>query len=448
MIVHILPPSATFRAVSYNTNKIERDKGELMKVANFGSLQGLGTLRPEDYRQYLQSISALNKRVFFPQFHAVISAKGKAYDKAALTEIATQWLAAMGYGEQPYLIVYHKDTANNHVHIVTTRINKQAKKISSGFENIRAVNNLNKVLGFDEKYSAKQDIQNALTYSISTKAQFLMILESKGYTLKESGQDLEVIKFGAKQGLVSLSAIDGNIKAYRVKPERKAQLKAIFHKYGERYDSALKPILVPLPGGYAQKTTGYTSELAALLKEKFGLTFLFHAKGEQLPYGYSVVDHSGKAVYKGGEIMPLKELLEMQPDQGAINKEKMVKDGPVMQPDKDLRDYYAAILKAALYNYPDLVQGLQHQGLSIIHRGENYILADQGAEVFIDCEDLLNDKACADLVQQLNGYTEFNKESTAFAAYVPGVYIAPDIDDEAINGRNRRRKKKARTNAR
>ena len=448
MIVHILPPSATFRAVNYNTNKIERDKGELMKVSGFGSLQGLGVLKPEDYRQYLQSVSALNKRVHFPQFHAVISAKGKTYDKAALTEIATQWLAAMGYGEQPYLIVYHKDTANNHVHIVTTRVDREGKKISSGFENVRAVNNLNKALGVDEKYSAKQDIENALTYSISTKAQFLMILESKGYTLKESGQDLEVIKFGVKQGVASLFAIDANIKSYQAKPERKAQLKAIFHKYGERYDTALKPILVSLPGGYAQKTAGYTSEFAAFLKEKFGLTLLFHAKGEQLPYGYSVVDHSGKAVYKGGEIMALKELLAMQADQETVYEKNIVEGGLAIQLDIDLRDYYAAILKAALYNYPDLVQGLQHQGLAIIHRGENFILADQGAQVFIDCEDLLDEKAYADLVQQLNRYAEFNEQSPAFAAYVPGVYIAPDVDDEAINGRNRRRKKKARTNSR
>jgi hypothetical protein len=54
MIVKILSSSATFNGVSYNTNKVDRNKGELMKVANFGPLQGLSTLRPQDYINYFQ----------------------------------------------------------------------------------------------------------------------------------------------------------------------------------------------------------------------------------------------------------------------------------------------------------------------------------------------------------------------------------------------------------
>jgi phage tail sheath protein FI len=97
MIVKILPPSARFNGVRYNTNKIERNKGELMAVANFGPLQGLGNLLPQDYINYLQFISAQNSRVKKPQFHAVISAKGRAYTKEELTKIAHSWMAEMGF---------------------------------------------------------------------------------------------------------------------------------------------------------------------------------------------------------------------------------------------------------------------------------------------------------------------------------------------------------------
>lgn len=419
MIVHILPPSATFKAVSYNTNKIERDKGELMKVANFGSLQGLGHLRPEDYRQYLQMVSAQNKRVSFPQLHAVISAKGKEYSKETLTEIATKWLAAMGYAEQPYLIVFHKDTDNNHVHIVSTRIGRDSKKISSSFENLRAISNLNRIMGIDEQRSAKQDIKDALSYSFSTKAQFMMLLENNSYTLKEVGNELAVIKFGMKQDTVDLEKVQEIIKQWQPNMGRKAQLKAIVHKYAGLYD-----------------TPGFT----AMVKEKFGLELVFHAKGDQAPYGYTVIDHFTKIVFKGGELMPVKALLAANAARTPVDNDKWLRNIKVSESGKSLKYYYASLLKAAIYNYPDLVQGLQHQGLAIVERNDMYIMADRDANIYLDCKELLNDKSFEYLVQQLN--------QQAYSAPVPYMQLASDIDDEAIHGRNRRRKKMARTNSR
>src|SRR5690606_29651000 len=121
MIVRILKKSETFKGVRYNTSKVEKNKGELMKVQNFGALQALNLLRPQDYRNYLEAISARNSRIKYPQFHVVISAKGRSHSKEELTITAEQWLKGMGYGEQPYLLIFHKDTSNNHIHIVSTR---------------------------------------------------------------------------------------------------------------------------------------------------------------------------------------------------------------------------------------------------------------------------------------------------------------------------------------
>ncbi|HEY9196282.1 MAG TPA: relaxase/mobilization nuclease domain-containing protein, partial [Mucilaginibacter sp.] len=163
MIVKILSSSAKFSGVEYNTNKVNRNKGELMRVANFGALQSLSRLRPQDYINYLKMVAAQNRRIRNPQFHAVISAKGRTYSSKELTEIAATWLDKMGYGQQPYLIVYHKDTDNNHVHIVSVRVDKQGKKINSAYERLRAIGNLKEVLGIDK----------ALTYKFSTRAQFL-----------------------------------------------------------------------------------------------------------------------------------------------------------------------------------------------------------------------------------------------------------------------------------
>ena len=447
MIAHIFPPAASFGAVRYNTNKIEKDKGELMKVSGFGPLQGLWELKPEDYKNYLQMVSALNKAVSLPQFHAVISAEGKTYDKEALTEIAVQWLSTMGYGEQPYLIVFHKDTRHNHVHMVTTRIDKHGKKINSGFEHIRAVNNLNRILGIDEKHTVQADIAKALTYQFSTKAQFRMILESQGYTLREN----EVIKFGIKQADIDDNVVEEKTKTFKPDPERKTQLKAIFHKYVRIYDTTLKSNTVPLPGGYHQKSKGFTSDFSAFLKEKLGLTLVFHASGDKPAYGYTIIDNVGKMVFKGSEIMSLKELLEMP-----VGKFECMEDVelgvnaeiPEQEISEETRLYYAAILKAALYNYPDLIQGLHHQGLTIIHTGEDFILGDQGAQIFININELLNEDDYDHLVEVFSQSAELSDETERQYIRIPGINIASDIDDEAVHGRNRKRKKKARTNSR
>ena len=53
---------------------------------------------------------------------------------------------------------------------------------------------------------------------------------------------------------------------------------------------------------------------------------VFHGNGvggkEFSPYGYTIVDHPKKKVYKGSEVVPLKELLEYMP----LSREEKEKD--------------------------------------------------------------------------------------------------------------------------
>jgi len=440
MIIKIIPAtknSASFPAVGYNTGKLDKNKGELMKVSGFGPLEGLQHWRPEDYRNYLKAVSATNKAVKLPQFHAVISADGKSHDKHQLTGIAIQWLKAMGYGEQPYMLVFHKDTKNNHLHIVTTRITKQGKKINDSFENIRAQKHLNQILGIDEKHSAKQDIAKALSYNYSTKAQFMMILESQGYSLKEDGGKLAVIKFGHKQAEIDLR----QLQFAAARPERITQLKAIFHKYAAVYDTALTPKRLP----NRQHTKGYTSDFAAYLKEKHGFELLFHASGDKPPYGYSVIDHSGKAVFKGSEIIPLKELLAIPlNEKSEVEKEVWIEQ----HLNEETKAYYAALLKAALYNYPDLPQGLRDQGLDLLFDGARFFVTDKEGSFHADAGDLLNEEDHRYMARQFGRHTELSPEIEQQFSEAITVSIADDVDDQQIHGMRRRRQKKARTNTR
>jgi hypothetical protein len=46
-----------------------------------------------------------------------------------LTEIATTYMDKIGFGNQPYLVYEHLDAAHPHIHIVTTNIDKEGKRI-------------------------------------------------------------------------------------------------------------------------------------------------------------------------------------------------------------------------------------------------------------------------------------------------------------------------------
>ena len=89
----------------------------------------------------------------------------------------------MGYGkeEQPLLIYGHYDTNNHHIHIVTSRIDPQGKKIEHDNERLRSQAVINKIMGLSPQNEVKKTIQESLAYSFDTLGQFQAILESCGY---------------------------------------------------------------------------------------------------------------------------------------------------------------------------------------------------------------------------------------------------------------------------
>lgn len=262
MIAHILEkPSRTFAGVKYNTNKVDRNTGELMLIANFGATQALHNPRPQDLVNYLLMVSAQNKGIKNTQFHAVISAAGRNYSKQELTKAAVMWMKEMKYGDQPYLIVFHKDTENNHVHVVSSRVGKDGKQIDRDYEQVRAVRNINKVLGYDF----------ALQYRFDTKAQFYLILENQGFLGRDYLDEQKLQK---------------RLQSYKPDKERIADLKALFINHKSNAD------------------------FVGQMKSLYRLDLVFHSSEGKAPYGYTVIDHSTKQVFKGSEILPLKILLD------------------------------------------------------------------------------------------------------------------------------------------
>lgn len=55
-----------------------------------------------------------------------------------LTRIAQEYMEALGYGSQPYIVFKHHDIEREHIHIVSLRVNSAGEKINDKFENRRS----------------------------------------------------------------------------------------------------------------------------------------------------------------------------------------------------------------------------------------------------------------------------------------------------------------------
>jgi hypothetical protein len=410
MIVKFLRKSETFRGVGYNSNKLEKDKGELMLVSGFGALQGMDNLGPADYINYLEAVSARSSKTQYPQLHVSISCKGQSHSKRQLTEIAGEWMKGMGYGSQPYIVVFHSDTANAHVHIVSTRVDRSGKKINDSFEKLKAYQVLDRIMAHDPAEQFAKDVTESLAYNFSTRPQFAMLLEAKGYRMDLKDAYYRVSKFGKVLGKVSMMEVDGRIAIYQKNKTRISQLRAIVERYRQRYSGEVYPISKPLPGGVAGPAITYSSKLTEVLQQKFGVQILYHGAPGKPPYGFSVIDHKEKMVLKGKELMDIKALIAPARDQAELVQEQK-----------------AHVLPGATLHEP--LQDIDH-------------LNSWRVEQVIKPELTWT----AETTQDQNN--QYGEGPILSALENLSLDISGDVDDEQMLGPARRRKRRARTNTR
>ena len=55
-----------------------------------------------------------------------------------LMQIAKEYMEALGYGKQPYIVFKHSDIAREHIHIVSLRVDSRGQKINDKFEKRRS----------------------------------------------------------------------------------------------------------------------------------------------------------------------------------------------------------------------------------------------------------------------------------------------------------------------
>lgn len=129
MVVRIKTGKRIQGALTYNEQKVRQGKAELILASRFGAeLQNMG------FSQKLERFQLLTRRNQYVKrntLHLSINfSPNDRVDQTKMQAIAHDYMKRIGFGEQPYLVYYHKDTAHPHLHIVTTNIRPNARPIN------------------------------------------------------------------------------------------------------------------------------------------------------------------------------------------------------------------------------------------------------------------------------------------------------------------------------
>ena len=347
-----------FPGAAYNETKVEQGVADFAGAANVDGnfllvldmLHEAGVNCAHEVEQYLQDHSNTfdNSKSTRLQFHYALSVKGREKSKEQLVDIAHQLMKEFGAEYNPYFIYFHRDTENNHVHILGTRV-KPNGTLLSDHQDFRRLNEcLNRIVQKDQF----QDMNELLSYSFQTEGQLMNIIREFGFTTGENKEEPDKVIFyhgGAeafKANLADLTARNAVSKDDRKKMERREdasrQLKAIFFKYREQSlmlsgtkdesqkkvgraknrkdlmkpDGQLKSDIARLTDA-SGKRLGKEEQQQLLwflqqLRSKFGVSIIFQKDRNGAIRGYGIVDHTRKIALNGSEVMKLADIVDFK----------------------------------------------------------------------------------------------------------------------------------------
>jgi hypothetical protein len=128
MVAKVISGKTIRRALSYNENKVAEGTATCILASKFGS-------EPDDLSFYTKLYRFQNLMQWNPKTKTNTLHISLNFDKTenppvdVLREISSTYMNKIGFGDQPYLVYQHFDAAHPHIHILTTNIQSDGKRI-------------------------------------------------------------------------------------------------------------------------------------------------------------------------------------------------------------------------------------------------------------------------------------------------------------------------------
>lgn len=330
MVAKITFPDSLTDALNYHEQKVQHGQARCLLAQNF--LKEKDHLTFHDKKRRFERLMQLNTRAVKKLVH--ISLNFHPSEKPSpgqLREIADLYMNQLGYSQQPYLVYLHRDAGHPHIHILTTNIQPDGKRMSTHFMGKRLSEPARKLI--EEKFNLVRTAGNTPGNDLPTGAQ---LVYGKTPTKRAIVNVLdEVIPHYRYCSLEQLNAI---LNRRNVLADRGKENSNTFKKGGLVYralDDKGAPTGVPIKASsiynkptlsYLQKRMAENSEAKAphkpavrqrvdhalqnagsldefihRLKTK-KIDSVLHRNDTGYIYGITFVDHQTKTVFKGSDL--------------------------------------------------------------------------------------------------------------------------------------------------
>lgn len=139
MVAVVKPGKSLRNILQYNEHKTQitidpqKQTRAAVLIHSSGYAKDTGQLSFTDKLGTLQKLTELNERTKVNSIHVSLnfhpSEKGMSVEQ--MKAIADAYMQKLGFGNQPYLVYQHNDSSHPHMHIVTTNIQSNGKRIKT-----------------------------------------------------------------------------------------------------------------------------------------------------------------------------------------------------------------------------------------------------------------------------------------------------------------------------
>ena len=336
MVAKVISGKDIKGALNYNEEKVKAGKANCIQTHLFKGNEPALNFHTKLSR--FTDLNERNKRTKTNTLHISLNFDmNEKLSKDDLNKIATTYMNKIGFGDQPYLVYEHNDAAHPHIHILTTLIQENGKRIAIHY------------LGKNQSEKARKEIEvefGLIKAEGKKKSQNDIILpvdlKKATYGKSETRQSIVNVVRSVTRSYryTSLPELNAVLRQFNVAADRGVEGSTMFQKKGLLYSlidekgervgipvkaSAIpgKPTLAFLERQFklnnvlrqphkeglrkaidqvlASSSVGSKAQFKSVL-DKRGISVVFRTNKEGKTYGVTFVDNRSQVIFNGSDL--------------------------------------------------------------------------------------------------------------------------------------------------